>query len=135
MKALMKKDKKGFTLVEVIVVLVILAILAAVLVPTLTGYIDRANERALIAETRAAVMAAQTIASENYAKGVTTAPDASAVTTLSELASGSVSSISVDSGKVTALTYTKSGKSCTYSNGVYTAGDTVVGGSVSPATT
>ncbi|MEG1538237.1 MAG: prepilin-type N-terminal cleavage/methylation domain-containing protein, partial [Clostridiales bacterium] len=30
-------DKKGFTLVEVIVVLVILAILAAVLIPTLTG--------------------------------------------------------------------------------------------------
>ena len=35
------KDKKGFTLVELIVVLVILAILAALLVPTLTGYIDR----------------------------------------------------------------------------------------------
>ena len=34
------KDKKGFTLVELIVVLVILAILAALLVPALTGYID-----------------------------------------------------------------------------------------------
>ena len=31
------KDKKGFTLVELIVVLVILAILAALLVPALTG--------------------------------------------------------------------------------------------------
>ena len=37
------KDKKGFTLVELIVVLVILAILAALLVPALTGYIDKAN--------------------------------------------------------------------------------------------
>ena len=37
------KNKKGFTLVELIVVLVILAILAALLVPALTGYIDKAN--------------------------------------------------------------------------------------------
>ena len=34
------KEKKGFTLVELIVVLVILAILAALLIPALTGYID-----------------------------------------------------------------------------------------------
>ena len=37
------KDRKGFTLVELIVVLVILAILAALLIPALTGYIDKAN--------------------------------------------------------------------------------------------
>ena len=37
------KNKKGFTLVELIVVLVILAILAALLVPALTGYIDKAK--------------------------------------------------------------------------------------------
>ena len=41
------KDKKGFTLVELIVVLVILAILAALLVPSLTGYIDKAKEEQL----------------------------------------------------------------------------------------
>ena len=39
----MKKNNKGFTLVELIVVLVILAILAAILVPTLLGYIERAR--------------------------------------------------------------------------------------------
>ena len=54
------KDKKGFTLVELIVVLVILAILAALLVPALTGYIDRANEEKVVAEARMALMAAQT---------------------------------------------------------------------------
>lgn len=36
--------KQGFTLVELIVVLVILAILAAILIPALTGYIQKARE-------------------------------------------------------------------------------------------
>ncbi len=39
---------KGFTLVELIVVLVILAILAAILVPALLGYIDRAKGSQLL---------------------------------------------------------------------------------------
>ncbi|MEF2887770.1 type II secretion system protein [Gemmiger sp.] len=60
------KKKKGFTLVELIVVLVILAILAALLVPALTGYIDKAKEKKVIAETRMVVMAVQTVASEAY---------------------------------------------------------------------
>lgn len=63
------KDKKGFTLVELIVVLVILAILAALLVPALTGYIDKANQEKVIAECRSVVMAAQTTASEYYGLG------------------------------------------------------------------
>ena len=37
-KKLKENNKKGFTLVELIVVLVILAILAALLIPALTGY-------------------------------------------------------------------------------------------------
>ncbi|MFQ9762938.1 MAG: prepilin-type N-terminal cleavage/methylation domain-containing protein [Gemmiger formicilis] len=57
------KNRKGFTLVELIVVLVILAILAALLIPAMTGYIDKANEEKVIAECRMATMAAQTEAS------------------------------------------------------------------------
>lgn len=60
------KNKKGFTLVELIVVLVILAILAALLIPTLTGYIDKANKEKVVSETRMVVMAVQTVASEAY---------------------------------------------------------------------
>ena len=60
------KDKKGFTLVELIVVLVILAILAALLVPSLTGYIDKAKEKSIEAKTRNIVMATQTLIDEKY---------------------------------------------------------------------
>jgi type IV pilus assembly protein PilA len=66
---LKKNKKKGFTLVEVIVVLVILAILAAIAIPALTGYIDKANEKAVISQVRSTVVAAQTIVSEGYQDG------------------------------------------------------------------
>lgn len=62
----MKNNKKGFTLVELIVVLVILAILAALLIPALTGYIDKAKRKSIVAETRQVVMAAQTLVDEAY---------------------------------------------------------------------
>ncbi len=67
LKSLKNNKKKGFTLVELIVVLVILAILAALLIPALTGYIDKAKEKQIIAETRQVVMAAQTLVDEEYA--------------------------------------------------------------------
>ncbi|MBQ9982750.1 MAG: prepilin-type N-terminal cleavage/methylation domain-containing protein, partial [Oscillospiraceae bacterium] len=54
------KRLKGFTLVEIIVVLVILAVLATAMIPALTGYIDKAKEKTAIAEARNIVTAAQT---------------------------------------------------------------------------
>ena len=71
---------KGFTLVELIVVLVILAILAALLVPALTGYIDKAKKSQVIAETRMLTQAAQTelstlYATDEFAKNKTSGKD------------------------------------------------------------
>lgn len=63
------KNKKGFTLVELIVVLVILAILAALLVPALTGYIDKAREQSLISQGSMVLTAAQATVSEAYGTG------------------------------------------------------------------
>ena len=63
-----KKDQnKGFTLVELIVVLVILAILAAILVPALLGYIDQAKSKQTVLNAKSALTAAQAEMSNIYA--------------------------------------------------------------------
>lgn len=61
------KKQRGFTLVELIVVLAILAVLAGLLVPSLTGYIDKAKKAKSLANARGFLNAAQTVCSELYA--------------------------------------------------------------------
>lgn len=56
----LKKKKKGFTLIELMAVIAIIAILAAVLVPTVSGYIQRAKKTAIITQVRNVVSAVET---------------------------------------------------------------------------
>ena len=109
----LKKSKKGFTLVEIIVVLVIIAILAAIAIPAMTGWIDKANQKAILAEARTVLMAAQTLASESYGvSGTATAPAAD-VKALAEV-DGTVSGVVISSNKVTGITYTANSHVATY---------------------
>ena len=129
------KNKKGFTLVELIVVLVILAILAALLVPALTGYIDKAKKQTIIAETRSVVIAAQTIVSEDYGQGTDvttgdtyiTADLKTEILKLAEVKDGTIDSMTSQgntnptpdkpTGKILTLKFTHGSKSCTYTFG------------------
>ena len=127
-----RSKKGGFTLVELIVVLVILAILAALLIPALTGYINKAKEKSITAECRQVVMAAQTLYDEEYG---TIARNAAAptfdktnaakikysdVADLAEVAGkGTIDNIAVTNNKISEVKYTRDGKTCTYNGSSY----------------
>lgn len=77
MKELLKKlqkksNKKGFTLVEIIVVLVILTILAAIAVPSVLGYVNEAKEERYIQEAHSIYVVIQTEEAKSEALGETT---------------------------------------------------------------
>ncbi len=49
------KNRKGFTIVELVIVIAVIAILAAVLIPTFSGVVENANKSAAVQEARAAL--------------------------------------------------------------------------------
>ena len=127
------EEQEGLYPGRLIVVLVILAILAALLIPALTGYIDKANEEKVIAECRMATMAAQTEASVLYGKMVNGADLTSAkkadldkaaeeAVDLAEFQSGAKVTVEVtlaSNGAVESVTYKNQQYTCTYNNGAY----------------
>jgi len=66
------RKRKGFTLIELIVVIAILAILAAIAIPTFIGTLAKANERTLKANQRIIASAVSLYLAENSALPATT---------------------------------------------------------------
>jgi len=75
------RNKKGFTLIEIIVVLVIIAILVAAAIPAMIGFVDDARGKAYASEARVGLVAAQAVVTELVTSGANTSPTSNDVTT------------------------------------------------------
>ena len=60
------KSKKGFTMVEIVIVLVIIAILIGAAVPAMIGFVGEARGKAYAAEAKNCATAVQAISSEHF---------------------------------------------------------------------
>lgn len=60
-----KRTKKGFTLIELIVVITILAILAIIAIPTVTGWVEKANLSVAEANGRTLELAVKAVMTED----------------------------------------------------------------------
>ncbi|MCM1565292.1 MAG: prepilin-type N-terminal cleavage/methylation domain-containing protein [Dehalobacter sp.] len=86
----MKKKNKGFTLIELIVVIAILGILAAVLIPTFTGFQNKAKATQALVDAKQIATAIDGIKAEN---GTPSEAAGGNVRTLSGVTGGTLSAI------------------------------------------
>ena len=111
----LKKDKQGFTLIEMIVVIVIIGILLAILVPGMFKYIERAKNKQIEVNARNAYITAQILIADEYSKKTPaySAVTGDAIRDQSEV-DGKIGMVFKDSnGKITSFKYCESGKVAT----------------------
>jgi len=123
------KNKKGFTLIEIIVVLVIIAILAAATIPAMLGYVNEARGKAYASEARLGLIAAQAVVTEQVAAtGTTPGNDfilaSQSFATMTDDVTGKAeafSGITIDgNNRVTGIVYKQGGYTVTIGGGTTT---------------
>jgi len=96
----LQKDEDGFTLIELMVVVLIIAILIAIAIPTFLGAQNRARDRGAQSDLRNAVTAAKTISTDDAGlftnTNVTTLGAAEGALDFVAMASASQDAIGVD---------------------------------------
>ncbi|WMJ22105.1 prepilin-type N-terminal cleavage/methylation domain-containing protein [Paludicola sp. MB14-C6] len=68
-KRLNSKNKKGFTLVELIIVIAIVAVLACIGIPSMIGFVNDSKEKAANADARSIATTAQAMLTDASIKG------------------------------------------------------------------
>lgn len=96
------KNRKGFTLIELIVVIVIIGILAAILIPRLTGFTDKAEKTQAVVWAKEVATAMDAYEAEHG--DFTT--DKPTISQLSGVSTGAITTLEADGGLL--VTYTKS---------------------------
>ncbi|MDR3644839.1 MAG: type II secretion system protein [Clostridia bacterium] len=104
----LKGKKRGFTLIELIVVIAILAILASILIPSMVGYIGNAKQAVANADARSAYTAAQAIATQDAGTGTALPTTADAWNTaikayLGSNTTGTVTGVTMDTTDTNAV--------------------------------
>ncbi len=116
------KNKKGFTMIELIIVIAIIVILAAIAIPTFSGFVDTANQAAVTTEARNVYLAikVEAVAEEMGTEGANPEDAANMAIEAGVDADNIKDLVVVDSGDIS-FTYTNNGYTVTYSSNVASA--------------
>ena len=100
------KNKKGFTIVELVIVIAVIAILAAVLIPTFSGVIEKANESKAMQEATNAYKEAYALAISDGVIANNESQEVDGFTFTWTMTDGSVSSVAIAKDPTDGYTYT-----------------------------
>ena len=79
LRKLQNREKKGFTLTELLIVIVIIAVLAVALIPKISGYADKAKETGVVTDFRSIQTSVQGVGLLNGGFGTNAFADEDAV--------------------------------------------------------